>query len=126
MSRTRPSSGSLAGADPARPITIGFLGGEPLRNRSLVHAVVALADRLAQQRHLDVRYSITTNGTLFTDADLELFRNHRFAVTVSVDGDAVAHDAQRPLRNGSGSFAQLASACSRCWPNRGLPRSRRA
>jgi uncharacterized protein len=98
----------IAGADPARPITIGFLGGEPLRNRGLVHAVVALASRLAQQRHLDVRYSITTNGTLVTDADIELFRKHRFAVTVSVDGDAVAHDAQRPLRNGSGSFAQLA------------------
>ena len=98
----------IAGADPARPITIGFLGGEPLRNRGLVHAVVALADRLAEQRHLDVRYSITTNGTLVTDADIELFRSHRFAVTVSVDGDAVAHDAQRPLRNGSGSFAQLA------------------
>ncbi|MBV8442887.1 MAG: 4Fe-4S cluster-binding domain-containing protein, partial [Hyphomicrobiales bacterium] len=30
----------LAVADPARPITIGFLGGEPLRNRDLVHAIV--------------------------------------------------------------------------------------
>ncbi len=98
----------LAGADPARPITIGFLGGEPLRNRGLIQAVVTFADCLAQQRRLDLRYSITTNGTLFTDADLDLFRNHRFAVTVSVDGDAVAHDAQRPFRNGAGSFAQLA------------------
>jgi uncharacterized protein len=98
----------VAGADAARPITIGFLGGEPLRNRGLIHSVVALGDRLARQRGLDLRYSITTNGTLVTDADIEMFRNHRFAVTVSIDGDAVAHDAQRPLRNGAGSFAQLA------------------
>jgi uncharacterized protein len=97
----------IAGADPVRPITIGFLGGEPLRSRKLIHSVVEFADPLAWQRGLDLRYSITTNGTLIADDDVELFRSRRFAVTVSVDGDAIAHDAQRPLRNGAGSFAQL-------------------
>jgi uncharacterized protein len=99
----------LAGADPARPITVGFLGGEPLRNRSLIHSILEFASGRAQQRGLDVRYSITSNGTLITDADIRMFRNHRFAVTISVDGDAIAHDAQRPRRNGTGSFAQLAA-----------------
>ncbi len=98
----------LASADPARPITIGFLGGEPLRNRKLVHAIVEFASEHAQVRQLDIRYSITSNGTLITDTDVALFRNHRFAVTISVDGDALAHDTQRPRRNGAGSFAQLA------------------
>ena len=98
----------LAVADPARPITIGFLGGEPLRIRDLVHAIVHFAGGRAQQQRLDVRFSITTNGTLIADSDIKLFRDHRFAVTISIDGDAVAHDAQRPLRNGSGSFARLA------------------
>lgn len=98
----------IAGADPAYPVTIGFLGGEPLRNRGLIHEIVAFADELAGQRDLDIRYSITTNGTLVGDADVALFRSHRFAVTVSIDGDAVSHDAQRPLRNGDGSFAQIA------------------
>jgi uncharacterized protein len=98
----------LASADPARPITIGFLGGEPLRNRKLIHAIVEFAREHTQARGLDVRYSITSNGTLITDADIALFRNHRFAVTISVDGDAIAHDAQRPRKNGAGSFAQLA------------------
>ena len=98
----------LAVADPSRPITIGFLGGEPLRNRDLVHAVVHFASERARHRKLDLRFSITTNGTLIADSDTKLFRDHRFAVTISIDGDAVAHDAQRPLRNGAGSFAQLA------------------
>jgi uncharacterized protein len=98
----------LASADPARPITIGFLGGEPLRNRKLVHAIVEFASEHAQAQQLDIRYSITSNGTLITDTDVALFRNHRFAVTISVDGDALAHDTQRPRRNGAGSFAQLA------------------
>ena len=98
----------LAVADPSRPITIGFLGGEPLRNRDLVHAVVHFAGERAKQQQLDVRFSITTNGTVIADSDIKLFRDHRFAVTISIDGGDVAHDAQRPLRNGAGSFARLA------------------
>jgi uncharacterized protein len=97
----------LAVADPARPITIGFLGGEPLRNRDLICAVVTLASERAQQRNLDVRYSLTSNGTLITASDIEMFRDHRFAVTISIDGDSVAQDAQRPRRNGAGSFSRL-------------------
>ncbi|MBR0755538.1 SPASM domain-containing protein [Bradyrhizobium jicamae] len=97
----------MAEADPSRPITIGFLGGEPLRSRSLINDIVAFAGRHAEQSGLDVRYSMTTNGTLITAADIALFRNNRFAVTVSIDGDALVHDAQRPRLNGAGSFAQL-------------------
>jgi uncharacterized protein len=99
----------LALADPSRPITIGFLGGEPLGNRDLVHAIVHFAGERAQQQNLDVRFSITTNGTLIADPDIKLFRDHCFAVTISIDGDAAAQDAQRPLGNGAGSFARLAA-----------------
>ena len=99
----------LAGADPTRPITFGFLGGEPLRNRALIRQVVEHASSQARQRRLDVRYSITTNGTLLTASDIALFRDHAFAVTVSIDGGALHHDAQRPMPNGRGSFRLVAS-----------------
>ena len=39
----------LAEADPARPITIGFLGGEPLRNRPLIRAIVEWTSRRARR-----------------------------------------------------------------------------
>ena len=58
----------LEAADPARPITIGFLGGEPLRNRDLIYAIVHLTSERARQQSLDVRYSITSNGTLVSEA----------------------------------------------------------
>jgi uncharacterized protein len=77
-------------------------------DRGGFHAIVEFASEHAQAQQLDIRYSITSNGTLITDTDVALFRNHRFAVTISVDGDALAHDTQRPRRNGAGSFAQLA------------------
>jgi uncharacterized protein len=91
-------------ADPHQPVTIGFLGGEPFINPRLLHDVVAYAESRAAHLNLDVRFSVTTNATLLTDADLDLLRSHRFAVTVSIDGGVGIHDVQRPRRNGGGSF----------------------
>jgi uncharacterized protein len=97
----------LAAADMAHPVTIGFLGGEPLVNRDLIHDVVRYAERRGRERGLDVRFSITTNATLLQPNDVKLFRDRRFAVTVSVDGDAMVQDAQRPRHGGRGSFAAM-------------------
>lgn len=97
----------LDSADPAHPVTVGFLGGEPLVNRQLVHSVVAHASRRGAEMGLDVRFSITTNGTLLTEVDIDLICAHRFAVTVSIDGDAQAHDLWRTDKNGQGTFARV-------------------
>lgn len=96
----------LAEAEPGAPITIGFLGGEPFANRKLVHEAVAYASRAGGRLGLDVRFSVTTNGTLLRASDLALLRRHPFAVTVSLDGSAAVQDAQRPRhRGGEGSWA---------------------
>lgn len=97
----------LTVADPERPVTIGFIGGEPLLNRALIRSVVLYAGRAGNDRGLDVRFSITTNGTTLLPADIDLFRTHPFAVTVSIDGDAATQDAQRPDARGRGTFARL-------------------
>ena len=102
----------LNGADPARPVTIGFLGGEPLLNRELVHNVVEYASRAGVKRGIDVRFSITTNGTILSQADIDLMRTHRFAVTISIDGGATIQDAQRPDSRGRGTFGRLAERIS--------------
>jgi uncharacterized protein len=100
----------LAGADPARPLTVGFLGGEPFVNRALIHDVVAYARGRGERLGLDVRFSVTTNATLLRPADLQLLRDHGFAVTVSLDGDAAVNDRRRPRRGGAGSFAAVRRA----------------
>jgi uncharacterized protein len=96
----------LDSADPNAPITIGFLGGEPFVNRRLIHRAVAHATSTAIRRGLDVRFSVTTNGTLLDSDDVILLQTHPFAVTVSLDGPAGIHDQQRPRYGvGSGSWA---------------------
>jgi len=93
----------LAVGEPDHPITIGFLGGEPFANPRLIHQAVSYASAEADRLGLDVRYSVTTNGTLLRPEDLALMRSHPFAVTVSLDGSATVNDAQRPMRRGGGS-----------------------
>lgn len=86
---------------------LAFLGGEPLVNRAVVHAVTERAAELAERRSIALSFSITTNGTLLTEADADFFENHGFAVTISLDGPRKAHDRLRPYRGGAGSFDRI-------------------
>ncbi len=98
----------LDGCDRRAPVTIGFLGGEPFLQRTLLHEVVAHAARRGVKLGLVVRFSVTTNGTLFEPDDLALLREHRFAVTVSIDGGRTVHDRKRRLLHGPSSFDLIA------------------
>lgn len=99
-------------ADRRAPVTIGFLGGEPFLNRSLIRRVVEYSAAGGAQRGFDVRFAVTTNGTLLTDEDCALLRAYRFGVTVSVDGGQALHDAQRPGAGKASSFAMMARAAA--------------
>jgi uncharacterized protein len=105
------------------PITIGFLGGEPFLNRRLIHRVVEYAVDEARSRQLDVRFSVTTNGTLLNEDDLALIRNNPFAVTVSIDGGSRVQNQQRPAANSAkASFDQLITATGQLLRNPGRAR----
>ena len=110
----------FATADVTRPVTVGFLGGEPFVNRALIHDTVGYAARAGKARGLDVRFAVTTNATLLRPDDLALLREHPFAVTVSLDGGAAVQDAQRPTLGGKAELR------SRAHPHRGAARESRA
>ena len=88
-------------------VNIAFMGGEPLVNRSVIRAATQYALDRAKEKNIRAGFSITTNGTLITPEDGEFFEQHGFAVTISLDGLAEAHDAQRPFKNGMGSFERI-------------------
>jgi uncharacterized protein len=97
----------LSSANPAAPITIGFIGGEPFLSRKLIRKAVEYCWEKARQRRLTVRFAVTTNGTVLAREDIEFLRAYPFAVTVSIDGGAASQDAQRPSVTGHSSFAAL-------------------
>jgi uncharacterized protein len=85
-------------------VSLTFLGGEPLQNRSVIRATTEYATRQASDRGVRLSLSLTTNGTLVTPDDAEFLETHGFAVTVSIDGPAEVHDRLRPFKSGRGSF----------------------
>jgi len=94
-------------AAPGAELLLGFMGGEPLLNRALIHEIVPYAVRQGVLTGHRFRFSLTTNATLLTEADAILFREFPFIVQISIDGPPDINDAQRPLRNGQGSYRHV-------------------
>ena len=98
----------VGGTPPGGSVKIAFMGGEPTASRDLIRRSVLHARRRAAVRAVSVGFSITTNATLLTAGDAAFLADHRFAVTVSLDGARNANDRLRPARSGAGSFDKVA------------------
>ena len=125
--------------DANQRLSIGFFGGEPLLNFALVKEVVEYAEKLAVERGPVCKtcggagrvrgercsvcrglgkqapsFGVTTNGILSTEEILAFLEDHGFSMITSIDGDADAHDALRPMkRSGRGSHAQIVAGLRR-------------
>jgi uncharacterized protein len=87
-------------------ISIGFFGGEPLLNFSLMQKVVIYAREASKKAGKTVSFSITTNGTKFNDEINTYLNANNFSVIVSFDGDEEAQNKNRPFRGGKNSYAE--------------------
>lgn len=85
-----------------KQITIGFYGGEPLLEMPLLREAVEYIDEIREGRN--VLLTLTTNGTLLTDDNIEYFMEKKFQILVSLDGAKEYHNANRVFPNGEGSF----------------------
>ncbi|MCC5647641.1 radical SAM protein [Nostoc sp. CHAB 5824] len=94
----------IAEAEPGVDLVVGFMGGEPLLNRQLIHHITRYASQRGKETRHKVRFSLTTNGTLVTAEDAALFAEYRFNVSVSLDGPQLLNDQLRPTVNGRGSY----------------------
>ena len=98
----------IAQSAPGADLVIGFIGGEPLINRKLVHSITVYAAEAARRAGRRMRFSMTTNATLIEPEDARLFQDHGFYVAVSLDGDQIANDQVRRMHDGSGSYEHVA------------------
>jgi uncharacterized protein len=94
-------------AAPGGKVNLAFMGGEPLANRAVLQSITRYATERAATRGVDCHFSLTTNGTLLTEADADFFEAHGFAVTVSLDGAPEQHNRLRAFKGGKGSFEQI-------------------
>ena len=91
---------------PDRVLGVVFYGGEPLLNFKVIASAIEFAER-AKDAHYDVRYSITSNLTLLSDAHIRFLKDHDVFLNVSLDGPQYEHDKFRRSRNGAGTHKRV-------------------
>lgn len=89
-------------------LNVVFFGGEPLSNMPLIRELVAYAVPRAAEFGKTVDFSLTTNATLLNEELVDWFNEHRFGLTVSMDGPKVQHDANRKTVGGKGTYDLVA------------------
>jgi uncharacterized protein len=94
-------------------IDVLFHGGEALLVGSAYLDQAAAIMHSAISRRSRARLRVQTNGVLLTDSVLRVLRAADFQVSVSLDGDASAHDRHRRYANGHGSHAAVLRGLAR-------------
>ncbi len=93
-----------------KEVAIGFYGGEPLLEFSLLKKSVEYAKTIIKK---DIIFSITTNGILINTKIAEFLFKNNFEVNISIDGPQEIHDSYRKGINGDGSFRKSINGLKR-------------
>ena len=87
-----------------RNIEVDFFGGEPLMAMDTVKKTVEYARSLEKEHDKVFRFTISTNGVLLNDENIEYINGEMSNVVLSLDGRPGVNDHMRPTVNGKGSY----------------------
>jgi uncharacterized protein len=99
----------LALARTSARLHLVFFGGEPLLRWRALTTLADEARSRAAACGVELRPTVTTNGTLLTPERATWLRTQGFVVAISCDGVRAAHDAHRTGRGGRSSHARTAA-----------------
>ncbi len=97
----------VANSGKRRNIEIDFFGGEPLMNFDVVKAVVAYGREIERKTNKQFYFTMTTNGTLLDEENIEFINANMDNIVISIDGRKRIHDAVRHDVNGGGSYDRI-------------------
>src|SRR4051812_5551691 len=96
-----------------RDLDMVWHAGEPMTlNASYYREAIRIIEA-ARPPDIAVHYGMQTNGTLISDAWIDLFEEHKIKVGVSLDGPRDLHDRHRKYRNGSGSHDRVVAGIAK-------------
>ncbi|HSI09851.1 MAG: radical SAM protein [Rariglobus sp.] len=98
---------ALASVSAGGVLQIGFFGGEPLIEARSIHDWMQIARRESRVQGKQVRFNLTTNGTVVDAAAWSVVMDPEVDVAVSCDGTVGQHDKHRRDIHGHGSFARV-------------------
>ena len=85
--------------------TVVFFGGEPMSNLPLIKAMVAYCEQRFSEAGKRVNFVTTTNATLLNEELVDWLDQHRFGISISMDGPEAIHDKNRITVGGQGTYA---------------------
>jgi len=85
-----------------RKFHITFLGGEPLLYPEGIALLAEYVKSTAKERSISSSFTVVTNGTLFSPANIELLAKLKANLIISVDGPPELNDRTRPTASGRG------------------------
>ncbi|WP_432474497.1 quinohemoprotein amine dehydrogenase maturation protein [Amphritea sp. HPY] len=88
---------------------IVFFGGEPLSNFGLIEQVVEYSEQRFAELNKPVDFTMTTNATLLTEEKIDWLNQHRFGISISMDGPKAIHDKNRITVGGQGTYDVVSS-----------------
>ena len=91
-------------SSPGKLKNICFQGGEPTLCRDHIETFVSILEADHRSEELEIRLSLTSNGTLIDQEYAEFLSKNKVSVSLSIDGPRTLHDAERRYENGDGSY----------------------
>ena len=87
-----------------RNLEVDFFGGEPLMAMDTVKKTVEYARSIEKAAGKNFRFTITTNGVLLDDENIEYINREMSNAVLSLDGRPEINDRMRPTVNQKGSY----------------------
>jgi uncharacterized protein len=102
-------------------IELMYAGGEASLRLPQMLALHDYAVQQAQEHDLELYARLLSNGVALTRHAIVQLKQRDISVMISMDGIGPAHDQQRPLLNGQGSFALVDRTISRLLEQQFVP-----
>lgn len=90
-----------------RNLEVDFFGGEPLMNFDAVKEIVEYGRELEKTSNKNIRFTMTTNGTLMTEEIEQYLVDNMYNIVLSIDGRKEVNDRVRYNFNGSGTYDKI-------------------
>ena len=88
-----------------KELELSWFGGEPLLYPDIIAEMSPKIKALCEEKQVQCRFVITTNGYCINEKVMNLFRALAFKeVRITLDGGREVHDTRRMLRSGRGTF----------------------
>src|SRR6056297_367748 len=88
-------------------LEVDFFGGEPLMNFQVVKDLVEYGRKIEKEHNKNFRFTITTNGMLLNEDNIDYINKNFHNVVLSLDGRKSVNDNMRKDRANKGTYDKI-------------------